>query len=211
MRTQLAVAILLSSLGAACVHGRPTTAERRPASAGQGAARIRRVVTGFDAQGRSTIAHDGHAPDRARQLPTPEDIAQMPMLKFASGDDVWVLPAVPFDLAEIRDPVGPELAAYGRGDRFLPHRGSVFVEAVRYEPGGGYPMHASASLDVIVVTSGAMELVLETGSTIVRAGDVVIQRGTPHAWRVVGDQPCTFVSILADAVNSPVSKERLLP
>jgi quercetin dioxygenase-like cupin family protein len=55
-----------------------------------------------------------------------------------------------------------------------------------------------------------MELILETGSTVVRAGDVVVQRGTPHAWRVVGDQPCTFVSILSGAVNSPVAPERLL-
>jgi len=64
----------------------------------------------------------------------------------------------------------------------MPHRGSVVVEAVRCEPGGGYPMHASATIDVIVVTSGGMELVLETDSTVVRAGDLVIQRGTPHAW-----------------------------
>ena len=56
-----------------------------------------------------------------------------------------------------------------------------------------------------------MELVLETGSTVVRAGDAVIQRGTPHAWKVVGDEPCVFVSILADAVNSPVAPERRMP
>jgi quercetin dioxygenase-like cupin family protein len=65
-------------------------------------------------------------------------------------------------------------------------------------------------MDVIVVTSGAMELVLETGSTIVRAGDVVIQRGTPHAWRPVGKEPCTFVSILVDATGSSVPPEKLL-
>jgi imidazolonepropionase-like amidohydrolase len=39
---------------------------------------------------------------------------------------------------------------------------------------------------------------------------VVIQRGTPHAWKTVGDEPCVFVSVLADAVNSPVPKEKLL-
>jgi quercetin dioxygenase-like cupin family protein len=55
-----------------------------------------------------------------------------------------------------------------------------------------------------------MELLLDTGSTVVRAGDVVIQRGTPHAWKTVGDEPCVFVSVLADAVNSPVPPEGLL-
>ncbi len=187
----------------------PPTAPARTAAPLQ-PSRFRRVVTGFDAKGKSTVALDGRVPERARWTPSAAEIEKEPFTRFITADELWVLPAVPFDLAERRDPVGPELASYGRGEKFLPHRGSVVVEEVRYDPGGGYPMHTSASLDVIVVTSGAMELILETGSTVVRAGDVVIQRGTPHAWKVVGDQPCTFVSILADAVNSPVPHELLM-
>jgi quercetin dioxygenase-like cupin family protein len=172
---------------------------------------FRRVVTGFDANGKSTIAWDGRVPEGpARDRPaTPEEIAAVPEWAHDAGDTLWVMPSVPVDLAEVRDPAGKELVLYGRTGA-QPPRGGIAVESVRYDPGGGFPMHATATLDVIVVTSGAMELVLETGSTIVRAGDVVIQRGTPHAWRPVGDEPCTFVSILVDATGSPVRRDLLL-
>jgi quercetin dioxygenase-like cupin family protein len=172
---------------------------------------FRRVVTGFDAKGRSTVTWDGRVPEGpARDVPaTPEQAAAVPEMARDTGDTLWVMPSVPVDLAEVRDPAAKELALYGRSGA-QPPRGGVAVESVRYDPGGGFPMHATATLDVIVVTSGAMELVLDTGSTIVRAGDVVIQRGTPHAWRTVGDEPCAFVSIMADATGSPVRKDLLL-
>jgi quercetin dioxygenase-like cupin family protein len=54
-------------------------------------------------------------------------------------------------------------------------------------------------VDFIVIVSGALELILDDGSKVLNAGDVAIQRGTAHAWRVVGSEPCTFVGIMLDA------------
>jgi imidazolonepropionase-like amidohydrolase/quercetin dioxygenase-like cupin family protein len=170
---------------------------------------LRRIVTGFDAAGKSTVVLDGQVPERGRLAPTEQELKEMPFLRLISGADLWVIPKVPVDLRETRDPIGEELLSYGRTS-VQPPPGAVAVEIVRYEPGGGYPWHATATLDVITVVSGAMELVLDTESTVVRAGDVVIQRGTPHAWKTVGDEPCVFVSVLADAVGSPVPPEKLL-
>jgi len=170
---------------------------------------FRRIVTGFDAAGKSTVVLDGQVPERGRLPPTEQELKEMPFLRLIAGADLWVMPKVPVDLRETRDPIGAELLSYGKAG-VQPPRGAVAVETVRYEPGGGYPWHATATLDVITVISGAMELVLDTGSTVVRAGDVVIQRGTPHAWKTVGDEPCVFVSVLADAVGSPVPPEKLL-
>jgi imidazolonepropionase-like amidohydrolase/quercetin dioxygenase-like cupin family protein len=170
---------------------------------------FRRVVTGFDAAGKSTVILDGQVPERGRLPPTEQELKEMPFLRLISGADLWVMPKVPVDLRETRDPIGEEFLSYGKTG-VQPPTGAVAVETVRYEPGGGYPWHATATLDVITVVSGAMELVLDSGSTVVRAGDVVIQRGTPHAWKTAGDEPCVFVSVMADAVNSPVPREKLL-
>jgi hypothetical protein len=41
-----------------------------------------------------------------------------------------------------------------------------------------------------------MELIIETGSTILRSGNCVIQRATIHGWRVHGDQPCVSATVL---------------
>jgi quercetin dioxygenase-like cupin family protein len=53
-------------------------------------------------------------------------------------------------------------------------------------------MHATDTLDLMVVLDGEITLGLEGAELTVRAGDAVIQRGTPHRWRVSGDQPCTY-------------------
>ena len=57
-------------------------------------------------------------------------------------------------------------------------------------------MHATESLDVGVIISGHMELILEKESTVLGPGDCFVQRGTQHAWKVVGDVPCTLAVVL---------------
>ncbi|MCJ1245769.1 hypothetical protein MMC30_002973 [Trapelia coarctata] len=69
-------------------------------------------------------------------------------------------------------------------------------------------MHRTESLDYGIVISGEVELILEgedgkRESRIVRQGDVVVQRGTMHAWRVLGDEWCRmcFVMIASEPVQ----------
>ncbi len=65
-------------------------------------------------------------------------------------------------------------------------------------------MHRTATLDLMVVLSGRVLLGLDDGEQEVGPGDAVVQRGTRHRWRVIGEQPCTFLSVLL----SPVSAAR---
>jgi len=196
LRRAVALSALLASI--ACAH------QLRPVPS----APFRRVVTGFDASGKSVITWDGPVPAREQTRWSEKALAKMPLLRSISRNGLWVFSSIPADLSEPRDPLGAELRSHGRAG-LQPPQGGVTADVFRFEPRGGYPMHTTATVDLIVVVSGAMELVMEGGSTIVRAGDVVVQRGTPHAWKVVGDEPCVFVSVLADAVNSPVSPDRL--
>jgi len=59
-------------------------------------------------------------------------------------------------------------------------------------------LHSTDTLDFVVVLDGEIVLGMGDGTeTVVRAGDVVVQRGARHRWRVVGSGPCTyFVAML---------------
>jgi quercetin dioxygenase-like cupin family protein len=61
-------------------------------------------------------------------------------------------------------------------------------------------MHRTPTIDVIVVISGEVELVLDGGDVVrLQPGDSVIQRGTMHAWRCHGTEPCVAVAFMVRA------------
>jgi hypothetical protein len=55
---------------------------------------------------------------------------------------------------------------------------------------------------------------METGETLLRAGDVLVQRGTNHSWSVRGTEPCIIAAVLVSAKpvggakKKPASKTR---
>ncbi|EMD91236.1 hypothetical protein COCC4DRAFT_182477 [Bipolaris maydis ATCC 48331] len=62
--------------------------------------------------------------------------------------------------------------------------GGTVLRVVDMDPGSTSPMHRTISLDYGVVLEGEVELILDSGVTrLLRRGDIVIQRGTNHAWR----------------------------
>jgi quercetin dioxygenase-like cupin family protein len=57
--------------------------------------------------------------------------------------------------------------------------------------------HRTATVDYIMLVSGEVTLVLEEGETTVRAGDLVVQRNTVHAWHNRTDEPVVFWGVMA--------------
>lgn len=147
----------------------------------------RRVVTGFNAAGRSIIAQDGPAPKAA--------IYSFP--GHVSGFHAWSVRSVPADLSDFSDPM---VNGY---DHTAPPTGGVIARVTTWYAGSAYPMHTTETIDFGIVLSGRLELGLEDGSTILEPGDFVVQRNTPHSWKVVGDEPCTVVFVLIDGKNPP--------
>jgi quercetin dioxygenase-like cupin family protein len=146
---------------------------------------FRRVVTGVTPSGRSTIVSDGRVPDTAC-FSRPEEY---------DGCNLWLEEVVPVNDLERPDPMAESTLPS------WPPPGGVLVKTATYEAGFSYPMHRSETLDLVVVVAGQMELILEEDSTVLGPGDTVVQRGTNHAWRVVGDEPCTAVAVLLSAVS----------
>jgi quercetin dioxygenase-like cupin family protein len=60
-------------------------------------------------------------------------------------------------------------------------------------------MHKTSTVDYIIVLKGEIHAVMETGEKLLRAGDVLVQRGTNHSWSVRGNEPCIVAAVLVSA------------
>jgi len=64
-------------------------------------------------------------------------------------------------------------------------------------------MHRTESVDYGVVMEGEITLVLDQGEVQLRAGSVVVQRGTNHAWANRSGKPCRMLFVLIDGEYDP--------
>jgi mannose-6-phosphate isomerase-like protein (cupin superfamily) len=138
---------------------------------------LRRVVTGLDAAGRSCVVFDGPVP---RHSP----VANL----------VWRTAAVPADNA------GDEDAAAAYAMEMLHDGGTNFI-LTELPPGltGDAFMHATDTIDYLVVISGEVVLVLEAGEVRLRPGDLIVDRGVIHGWRNDGAEPAVYASVTIPA------------
>jgi uncharacterized cupin superfamily protein len=69
-------------------------------------------------------------------------------------------------------------------------------------------IHRTRSLDYIVVLEGEIDLLLDDGEVRLAAGDVVVQRGTNHAWINRGRVTCRLCMVFVDAEEPPEMEAR---
>ena len=174
---------------------------------------VRRIVTGFNAQGRSFFEQDGASPAQKtvperpgyrvtnlwRTSPdgtvrSPDSIAQHSgVLPPAGGTVIRIIewPAEPEDPAELRRLMNKTFAA-------------MFPDAHRDVKPGEHPgMHTTDTVDYAIVLEGEIVAIMEEGETLMRQGDVLVQRGTPHAWANRSGKPVKVAFILIDAKPAP--------
>jgi quercetin dioxygenase-like cupin family protein len=70
------------------------------------------------------------------------------------------------------------------------------MRIIRYEPGVAKRWHRTDSIDYAVVLSGEIYMQLDEEEVHLKAGDVMIQRGTMHNWVNRGTEPCLIAFIL---------------
>jgi len=72
-------------------------------------------------------------------------------------------------------------------------------EASRSHAGAPHPlMHRTQTVDYAIVLSGEMTMILDREQTTIQAGDIVIQRGTSHAWANRSGENCRMAFVLID-------------
>ena len=175
-------------------------------AAAQQAPEIRRVVTKLDASGKAVVMID----ERARlTAPRPPNYAaniwvtDKSLPDFSSTDDrgkakIGLVPPKsgtafrivdfapesqgeqPTDMNHMMKIVGPEAPKKG-----LPPRHPM--------------MHRTRTLDYAIILSGEIDMLLDDSEVHLKAGDVLVQQATNHAWVNRSGKPCRVAFILMDS------------
>jgi len=149
---------------------------------------VRRVVTGHDSAGRSTILIDEEV-----------DPTQTPSSTVAQ---LWVAEQAPVSNEGFEDLSHRPLS-------LQPPPGGSQIWIVTIPPKGegehlsninDLNRHTTATIDYMIVLQGELCLFLDDGRTVLKPQDVVVQRGTAHAWENSGTEPVVLAVILIDAV-----------
>ena len=145
---------------------------------------IRRVVTGHDKQGRAKVLID----ERVKNV-----ISNRP---GATSSVIWQTTGFPINNDGDYDPSDQKIAT-------TVDNGTVF-RVLKFDPGVSPRNHRTDSIDYAVVISGEIDMELDVGSVHLKAGDVLVQRGTIHNWVNKGKEPCiiAFTLISAKSVSA---------
>jgi quercetin dioxygenase-like cupin family protein len=145
---------------------------------------IRRVVTGHDSNGRAIVLHDEIGKEVSSGRPG------------ATACVVWTTEGWPID----NDGAADEAK---RPTHTTLDNGTVF-RIVRFDPGVTARNHRTDSIDYAVVMSGEIDMDIDGAVVHLKAGDVLVQRGTIHNWINRGKEPCiiAFSLIYAKPVTA---------
>ena len=166
---------------------------------------VRRVVTALDANGRAVALADGAVPLTSLRSPNP-------------AGEMWVTSQYPPDYSWKEDRaktkvglIPPANGTIFRIVDFPPMKADVEKMDVNtmmkvvgdHAPAKGVPvrhpmMHRTRSLDYAIIMSGEIDMLLDDGEVHLKAGDVVVQQATNHAWVNRGKEVCRIAFILMD-------------
>lgn len=140
-----------------------------------GTRRFRRIVTGVNHDRRSVILADGESSSVQTVANTPTFVVT----------NLWQHTVVPVDNdGPLDDGVGGQVT-------LNPPPGGSVLRMVEFPPdshwrdrvdGPNDQVHATPSLDYAIVVEGEIWAVLDDEETLMHPGEVLIQRGTRHAW-----------------------------
>lgn len=177
---------------------------------------LRRVVTAIDPQGRSFFLEDGE-PSATKTVegrpgyrstnvwrtigsPTPVNAADSTL------DHAGVMPPAGGTVLRVIDfpprPADPEEARR----QATASLNNLFPDAGHDQSHAKAGMHLTCTVDYAIVLTGAITAIMDDGETALNAGDILIQRGTNHAWENRTDKMTRVAFILVDGTSEPASE-----
>jgi quercetin dioxygenase-like cupin family protein len=154
------------------------------------AVKVRRVITGHDENGKAKVLIDEVAPHVVSGRPG------------ATSCNVWTTEGFPANNDGASDAGLRSVATT------LPN-GTIF-RIIEFAPGLAPRNHRTDSIDYIVIISGEIDMELDGSVVHLKAGDVMVQRGTIHNWINRGTEPCVLAVILI-AAKSVEASGKVLP
>jgi quercetin dioxygenase-like cupin family protein len=144
---------------------------------------IRRVITGHDANNVAKVLID--APATNAKKPSAGTLSTL----------IWCTDRSPADIA------GGETAE-DMGARILgtapPANGTRFA-VIDFPPGNHAHMHRTETIDYVIVLEGEIDMDMDDSTVTLKAGDIMVQRGTNHAWANRGTARARVAFVLIDA------------
>jgi quercetin dioxygenase-like cupin family protein len=140
---------------------------------------IRRVVTGHDSNGKARVIIDESVKNVVSARPG------------AQAAVIWTSESFPVDNDGNADTSGRKVGT-------TLDNGCVF-RVVSFGPGVAPRNHRTDSIDYATVISGEIDMELDGETVHLKAGDVLVQRGTIHNWINKGKEPCVIAFVLVAA------------
>jgi mannose-6-phosphate isomerase-like protein (cupin superfamily) len=171
---------------------------------------LRRVVTTLDETGTAVVLFDGENPQKTVR-PLTGNVTRL----------VWATDQTPADMSGRQDRAAIEIGT-------SPPAGATIFRIIDYPPARpdsekldtghrlaelaneaqikGRPprhpfMHRTRSLDYVIILSGEIDMLLDDSEIHLKAGDVLVQQGTNHAWVNRGTEICRIAFVLLDALQ----------
>ena len=145
---------------------------------------ISRFVTGHDASNVAKVIMQGAAANA--KYPSPGTVSTL----------IWSTDSTPADIS-----VGENVEDLGA--RIIgtapPANGTRFA-VIDFPPGNEPRMHRTETIDYVIVLEGEIEMDMDASTVKLRAGDVMVQRGTNHAWANRSARRARVAFVLIDAV-----------
>ena len=142
---------------------------------------VRRVVTGHDARRKAKAIRDEIAGNGSTR-------------PNAASTTIWCTDKVPVSLpSEAGEDMGARRINSG-----TPPNGTRLMVMDLF-PGCRGAMHRTDTLDYVIVMEGEVEMLLDDSSVVLRAGDILVQQGTIHAWTNPTDKHARLAIVLIDA------------
>jgi mannose-6-phosphate isomerase-like protein (cupin superfamily) len=177
---------------------------------------IRRVVTGHDDTGKAIVEMDGIAPNMKVRpgtgnvnnliWVTDETPARMDLRTDRADREIGVPPPSKGSILRVVDfqPETPEVGA-------MDQQALLESMGAGYHAHGGakarHPhMHRTKTIDYAIVMEGEIVMLLDDSEVHLKAGDILIQQGTNHAWVNRSQKVCRIAFVLIDA-HDPLEQQ----
>ena len=169
----------------------------------------RRVITGHNASGKSVVMIDGpparilgsdlrglaeiwntdNSTVNAQDATDRADI-DVVLSPIANGSKFRFFAVAPED---------PSISDAEREARVSERFAAMGAAHERVDTSRHAAMHKTETVDYIILLSGEVTLLLDEDERDLKPFDVVVQRGTNHAWINKGKEPALLIAVLLDA------------
>ncbi|MGH1368110.1 MAG: cupin domain-containing protein [Maritimibacter sp.] len=179
---------------------------------------VRRVVTGHDETGKAIVLNDGTPPTVIRPAHQPglafhelwhTDKSPAPITATEPEPTARYTETAPLPNGTIIrmvdiPPEGPDGPEFDKETaRALFEQVGLAENAEHTIPGRHPLMHRTESIDYGVVLEGQIVLLLDDSEVVLEQGDMVVQRGTIHAWTNRTDKITRMLFVLTDGKFDP--------